>query len=243
VMDPNEGLQWNCEERIREEVNALNPHNHNPTGPAGDEPGSVLFIGAHPDDIEFYCGGTVYDFRRRGAPVTFLIATRGGKGRAGQALETLEGLRTRHQLDAARLLGGVGVEMLHYPDKGLAGHVESFADGIRAFVDRETPAIIFCWDPDFISNPHPDHQAAARACRIALGDTDHRVLYFGTRRPDIFVSLDAAAFRAKMRALRAHRTETPWYYWPLLSRAVKRRLSWGGDRFGCKYAESYRAAS
>ena len=146
-------------------------------------------------------------------------------------------------MDAARLLGGVEVEILHYPDKGLAEHVESFVDDIRAFVERKAPAIIFCWDPDFISNPHPDHQAAANACRTALGDPNQRVLYFGTCRPDTFVSLDTTAFRAKMQALRAHRTETPWYYWPLLGRAVKRRLSRGGARFGCKYAESYRSAS
>jgi len=224
-------------------LNSGSSDNQEPRIITPDESRGALFVGAHPDDIEFYCGGTVYDFRGRGISVGFLIATRGGKGRAGPARERLESLRSRHQLDAAEILGGVRVEMLDYPDKSLCDNVEPFAADIRALVEREAPGLIFCWDPDFISNPHPDHQAAAHACRMALGGTKENVVYFGTVQPDIFVSLDADAYRAKMRALRAHRTETPWYYWPWLSRIVKRRLAWGGKMAGSKYAESYRSAS
>lgn len=219
----------------------MNPSSRKTSEMTPVEAKGVLFIGAHPDDIEFHCGGTVYDLRERGAPVSFLVATKGGKGRIGRAGERLKNLRSRHQLDAAEVLGGAGVEMLDYPDKGLREHVESFAADIRAAVERLAPGLIYCWDPDYISNPHPDHQAAADACRIALATANEGVAYYGTTQPSIFVDLDEAAYRAKMRSLRAHRTETPWYYWPVLSAIVRRRLAWGGIRIGARYAEFYRS--
>ncbi|MGQ9581352.1 MAG: PIG-L deacetylase family protein, partial [Armatimonadota bacterium] len=38
----------------------------------------VLFVGAHPDDIEFYCSALVYSLKKRGVDVIFAIGTRGG---------------------------------------------------------------------------------------------------------------------------------------------------------------------
>ncbi|TMD86241.1 MAG: PIG-L family deacetylase [Chloroflexi bacterium] len=40
----------------------------------------ALCIVAHPDDIEFYCGGTVLKMTSRGVLVDFVLATSGDKG-------------------------------------------------------------------------------------------------------------------------------------------------------------------
>ena len=43
-------------------------------------PASALAIGAHPDDVEFGCGGTLAKWSATGAVVHHLICTDGSKG-------------------------------------------------------------------------------------------------------------------------------------------------------------------
>lgn len=40
----------------------------------------VLAIGAHPDDIEFGCGGTLIKLKKLGAKIFMFIATQGELG-------------------------------------------------------------------------------------------------------------------------------------------------------------------
>lgn len=201
---------------------------------------NALFIGAHPDDIEFYCGGLVHLMRRRGIEVVFAIATRGGRGRVGPAGERLKALRSRHAVDAAEVLGGARVILFDYPDKDLFSYISPLSEELQALIERESPDLIFSWDPDFIYNPHPDHQAAAEIGRAAA--QGHTMVYYGTTEANIRVTLDDDALAAKFASLRAHRTETPWYYYyPIARRRVLQRLSREGRVMGVRYAEGYRA--
>lgn len=200
--------------------------------------GKALFIGAHPDDIEFYCAGLVRLMRSRGVEVVFAVGTRGGKGRAGAAGKRLEALRSRHQVDAAAILGVERVLLFDYPDKALAEHVEPFAEDLRGLIGREKPGVIFAWDPDHIYNPHPDHRAAARAAAIATAGEN--VCYYGTREPNVWLGYGEDLFAVKLRALRAHRTEMPWYFVPLAKRILVKRTAGEGARIGARYAEVYR---
>ena len=200
----------------------------------------VLFVGAHPDDIEFYCGGLVHTLLKRGAKVTFLIGTRGGKGRRGAAKARLEGLRTRHQFDSARILGGAEVVFCDYPDKDLPNHIEEFAGDIKALIEELKPEVVAGWDPDFIYNPHPDHRAAAAASMTAAEALGCRVCCYGTREPDLWFGFGESTFRVKLRSIRAHRTEVPWFFYPLARRFLIRKDTAEGAKIGSKYAEVYR---
>jgi LmbE family N-acetylglucosaminyl deacetylase len=42
-----------------------------------DVPSVVLAIGAHPDDIEFGCGGTLAKWAKSGAVIHYLVCTDG----------------------------------------------------------------------------------------------------------------------------------------------------------------------
>ena len=200
----------------------------------------AVFVAAHPDDIEFYCGGLVHLMLKRGADVLFAVGTRGGKGRRGAAKERIERLRSGHQLDSARILGGARVEFFDYPDGALSEHVSPLAEELRSLIGREKPSIVFSWDPDFIYNPHPDHQAAADAARMALGSSEVRSIYYGTREPDTWVGYGEDVFRIRLQSLRAHRTEVPWFYYPWARRTVANRSAGEGAKIGCKYAEVFR---
>lgn len=198
----------------------------------------VLFIGAHPDDIEFYCGGLVYMLRQRGIEVIFAIATKGGRGRSGNAKTRLENLRSAHQIDAANILGGAEVVMFDYPDKTLSQYIDLFADDLKKLIDKEKPDVIFSWDPDYIYNPHPDHIAAAKSGKIAGHNLN--ICYYGTIKSNLSVGYNEDVFLVKLRALKAHRTETPWYYFPIVKMTLRKRQCSQGNIIGFQYAESFR---
>jgi LmbE family N-acetylglucosaminyl deacetylase len=85
---------------------------------------------------------------------------------------------------------------------------------------------------------HPDHQAAANAARIAAAD--HRLCYYGTRKPNLWVGFGEDVLQKKLKSIRAHRTETPWYYWMLIRGPLLARLKGEGAKLGDHYAEVLR---
>jgi len=205
----------------------------------------ALFVGAHPDDIEFRAGGLVHLLRRRGAEVIFVIATRGGKRLRWPLNRLLERIRSSNQLRAARILGGAEVVLRDYPDGGLPSHIDSFAEDLKSLIEQRKPDVVLCWDPEFVSHPHPDHKAAAdaaaAACSDKLGKLDVGVCFYGAPRPNLWVALDDGAVRAKIKSIRAHATEAPWPYFDL--RGKRWLLSWmraEGAKVGAEYAESFR---
>lgn len=201
----------------------------------------VMFVGGHPDDIEFYCGGMVRLMRQKGVQATFAIGTRGGKGRKGKALVRMEGRRTRDQRRAAEILGGADVFLFDHPDKALSAHIDEFADELRSLIDEERPDLVIGWDPDHIFNSHPDHRAAAFAAQQAAKACGTPMCFYGTREPNLWIGFDRDIFRVKYRALRAHGTETPWPYSILVKKYVTKRLRGEGRKIGMPYAEVLRS--
>lgn len=206
----------------------------------------ALFVGAHPDDIEWRAGGLVCLMRRHGVEVIFVLATRGGKGLRWPLNRLLELTRTRHQMRAARILGGAEVIFYDYPDGGLSAHIEALTRDLKLLIGERKPDVVLCWDPEFVSHPHPDHKAAAdataAACFDKLSMPRTGVCFYGAPRPNVWIALDDEALRAKIRSVKAHVTEAPWPYFDL--RGKKWLLSWmraEGAKVGTEYAESFRA--
>ena len=72
-----------------------------------ETPGRVLVVTPHPDDAEFWCGGTVALWVNQGAEVHFVLCTDGGKGTSDPevASEELGARREAEQQQAAEILG------------------------------------------------------------------------------------------------------------------------------------------
>ncbi len=128
----------------------------------------ALVLAPHPDDAEFYAGGTLAKWITEGTKVVILIATDGGKGSYHEDVQTLIRLRSEEAKRAAAALGAEPPIMLGYPDMGLdqlpPGVLrEQFIRAIRQY----KPDILVAEDPFAPYEVHPDHRAVAWAASDA----------------------------------------------------------------------------
>jgi len=174
-----------------------------PCPPVVDPPPDVrrvLAVAAHPDDLEYFCGGLLGRFARSGARVDAVLATGGERG--GETSR-----RRAEQEEAARLLGYAGLHWLGFPDRGVRHDDPRLLAKIHALTEVERPHLLLTFDPDhpYPIYAHPDHLAVARA---ALSVWRGPAWLFHTRRPDIAVDI-TEAFAAKLAAFGAHRSQLP----------------------------------
>src|SRR5437899_186832 len=125
----------------------------------------IVCVGAHPDDPESGCGGTLARYAALGHTVTIVYLTRGERGIAGKSLDEAARIRTGECEAACKIIGAKPV---------FAGQIDGAADFTRARVDElqklllaEAPDVVFThWPID----THMDHQVASmcsiRACMV-----------------------------------------------------------------------------
>ena len=63
---------------------------------------NVMAIGAHPDDIEFGCGGTLYKHKQNGDNIVMVVMTntKSVNGVTGKSLRTKEELQSESEASA-----------------------------------------------------------------------------------------------------------------------------------------------
>ena len=172
-------------------------------------PVDVLAFGAHPDDIELTCGGTLARLRASGYRFGIVDLTSGEMGTRGTAE-----VRAEEARKAAEILGAEFREALDLGDGGLRrGREEELA--IIEVVRREKPRLVLAPYPD---DRHPDHRRAGQVVtdaafyaglrKLETAHPAHRpqqTLYFATflPQPPQFV-VDVTPYieirRAAMRA-------------------------------------------
>ncbi|MGQ9503084.1 MAG: PIG-L deacetylase family protein [Anaerolineae bacterium] len=126
----------------------------------------IMVIVAHPDDPEFYCGGTIARWAREGMEVCYLILTNGDKGSSDPTMtpERLAALRKAEQRTAAQILGVKEVVFLNEPDGELQPSPQLRQQVVRE-IRRYRPDIVvfpdpaaYYFDSGYIN--HPDHRIA-----------------------------------------------------------------------------------
>lgn len=173
----------------------------------------TLIVAAHPDDIEWYMGGTVARLVDAGAEITIVMATN-GEARSGRELSgaALGKVRQAEQIEAARRLGvgATGVVFLELPDAGLWRSPRLTAR-VREVWEQVQPELVFSFDASRPRLPyvHPDHQsvglAVGRIAREPLG-AGTEIWLFHSREPDIVVDITETLTR-KVHSLAAHRSQ------------------------------------
>jgi N-acetylglucosamine malate deacetylase 1 len=172
----------------------------------------VLAIGAHPDDVELACGGTLAKLAREGRRVGILHLTRGERGTRGTPQE-----RQTEAERAAAALGAAAMDFLDCGDGGLrTGPAEE--DSLIARL-RE-------WAPDLVLAPaphdrHPDHTRAHQLVEASCfyaglrnrgAGTPHRpaalfaYMQHDSFEPSFIVDV-TAVWELKLAALREYRSQ------------------------------------
>ena len=122
----------------------------------------VLAVGAHPDDIELLCGGTLALYVAAGASVTMAIATNGDVGGSGRTRSENATIRHAEALAGARALGAE-LHWMGLRDEFLFNDASTriaFIDAIRA----ARPDLMFVHSPE---DYHPDHRVAGQVAEDA----------------------------------------------------------------------------
>ncbi|MFC4454558.1 PIG-L deacetylase family protein [Deinococcus sonorensis] len=197
---------------------------------------TVLAIVGHPDDLEWYVGGTLRRLSDAGADVQVVVATDGERGPNRTQVPDLPATRRREQQAAARINGYTRLRFLHLPDRG-AARDPRFVPAVEQIYREVQPDALMVFDPDLPALPylHVDHQGTARAVLRfwqRLGPSRPLLYLFQTRRPDVAVDI-TAVMAIKERALAQHVTQNGG------SGSGMRRL-FGGQAAGVRYAEYFR---
>jgi LmbE family N-acetylglucosaminyl deacetylase len=176
------------------------------TAPPARLPRRVLAVGAHPDDVELACGGTLLRLVDSGHEVHVLVMSRGGAG--GDPAS-----REREALAGGLFLGVTGVEVLDLPDTRLATYENEMAAAIEEAIHRYRPDIVFTHSAN---DQHQDHRAVHAATLRAARGHPALLCYESPSvtaefRPSVFVDI-AEHLEAKVGAVAAHRGQRTKLY-------------------------------
>ena len=121
----------------------------------------VLVIGAHPDDPETMCGGTMLKLKAIGTEVVSVYLTSGEAGIKGKTHDEARTIRQAEALQACKTMG-IKAIFLSQTDGNTEVNKERYAE-MKALIEQEKPDMVIThWPID----SHRDH----RVCAILVYD-------------------------------------------------------------------------
>lgn len=200
----------------------------------------VLVFGAHPDDPETGCGGTIAILKKAGHEVVSVYLTRGEAGIPGKSHDEAAEIRTKEAKSACEILG-VRAAFLGQIDGSCVVNNDEY-ERVYQFMQKEKPNVIFThWPVD----THRDH----RACSLLVYDAwlrmERQPAFFchevmtGTQTnnfyPTHYVDI-SGVIETKHEACYAHGSQLvdEWY-----DDSHGRMETYRGLEFGCAYAEAF----
>ena len=215
----------------------------------------VLAIGAHPDDAELCCFGTLVRCIGRGDSVVICSVTNGNQGHLKIAPDELRLIRMAEAAKAAELIGAT-YSTLDVDDMTLQSTDGSVQQKMTAMLCSVRPDVIITHDTE---DNHPDHIQTAQLvlrCLIqaSLPQTDNplteKVTVYhmdrvggGQFSPTHYVDitetypLKSAALECHVSQLDLFEQETPRLN---LLRAMRIISEYRGLQCSCQYAEAFR---
>ncbi len=183
----------------------------------------VLAVGAHPDDLEILCGGTLARYAQEGHDVIMCVATDGTAGHMIIKPAELAKIREREARNAAKVIDADFI-WLGFPDELIFDDRPTrlaFVDAIR----QARPDLIITHTPD---DYHPDHRTVSKlvfdasfVASLPNIETEHPAhpvvppIYFMDTlagknfHPSEFVDI-SATIETKRRMLACHESQVTW---------------------------------
>ena len=144
----------------------------------------VMFIGAHPDDIELSCGGVMKKLKDSGVKIFPVICTWGLYG--GLVSE-----RIKEQEESFELLSIKEYVNLNWKDTEVAVNGEN-VKSLEEIIAEQNPDLIFTHYPD---DTHQDHRAVAEMVKSICYRKNKSLIYFDSNSsigfvPDYFEEIN-----------------------------------------------------
>ncbi|MCA1726656.1 MAG: PIG-L family deacetylase [Actinobacteria bacterium] len=204
----------------------------------------ILAIGAHLDDAEIACAGTIARAVANGHHVKMLVLSDSSyESRDGTVLRTVDEA-IREGVAAARVVGVEDIEVLDFPTLDIP-----YASAVVGAIERQMNAFL----PDIILthwpfDTHQDHRNTGLAS-ISAGRYFTSILMYEPMmpsgrsyvafRPQLYVDV-SDYISLKLDALRAHESQHRKYGDAWIE-AVESRCRLRGFEMGVRYAEAFEA--
>lgn len=197
------------------------------------KPRRVLAIGAHPDDIEIGCSGTLMKLADRGDEVFLYIATKGERGGEPE-------VRQREAERSAEKMGAKGIIWGGFVDCEIP-HGLPLIQGIESAIQKVKPEMLFVHGPE---DTHQDHRGLADAAQSAARRVPNFLFYESPTTlhfmPSVYCNIESTITR-KIELLETHfsqvaRTNIEGLPITDIARAAAIRR---GIEVYCRYAEGF----
>jgi LmbE family N-acetylglucosaminyl deacetylase len=209
----------------------------------------VLAVGAHPDDVELGCGGTLARHVSQGDEVVILVVGTGVTSREGVAAESIETLRNQAQASAT-VLGVSRLILEDFPDNRLdTVPLLDLVKSVERYVRECSPELVYTHHH---GDRNVDHRivndAVQTACRPLPGSTVRRLATFEVvsssewgepMRPTSFVELSPPHVQSKARAIAQYTGEIRQRPHPRSWDVILPRMISNGSIVGAMYAEAF----
>jgi LmbE family N-acetylglucosaminyl deacetylase len=204
-----------------------------------NRPVKVVVVGAHPDDAEAGCGGTIAKLTGDGHEVTIVYLTRGEAGIKGTDYKTAAGVRTAEAMNAAEILGARAIfaNQIDGETSADAEQIERFTELLRGL---QADLVFSHWPSD----THGDHRNAAELTRAAWDGLEHSFtlacyevmagLQTYDFQPNVYVDVSRTE-EQKRAAIYAHVCQRPDRFYPFHVDMEKER----GKEAGLSRAEAF----
>ena len=134
----------------------------------------VLVVVAHPDDAEFWAGGTIAGWADAGIEVTYCVLTDGDAGGFDPNVPRREipRIRRAEQQEAAALLGVHEVRFLGLAEGGVRNAGRDLHEDLVRVIRQVRPQRVLTWSPEWnwqrFRSCHPAHLATGAAVLTAI---------------------------------------------------------------------------
>lgn len=203
----------------------------------------ILAVGAHLDDIEIACGGTLAKATENGHDVKVLIMSKSGYTNKEGKMQRSDEVAVEEGTNALHILGITKIEILNFPTKDIP-----WCSDVVSAID----ICIAKYDPDVIFTHHPfdTHQAHAGVSNATVAAARRRNTVFFYEpispsgrsyvafRPQLYVDI-AQTIDKKVASLREHKSEYNKFGGEDWIEGVHARCGFRGYEIGKKYAEAF----